>query len=313
MKFCIKDDLSLFEFHGSVFSLVSFDGKDLVVSVSMMNIHKNTPQNPSDYDMEIDSAQITFQNFGSVTYESGCVWKIGEDGKSYSVGPRVVYHGQDGIDRILEELKNDLTVYHFAKEDRGYTFDGCGIDPYFSIFFHFDHVLVCWDEYKKKAWYELHQQYQYDAVLHTQNGDEAVHLIVRCHAEPAYTKRMLNYAHSVTVSCVYDGKEYRGHGSDYLWIDAFADLQRQLPKGIWLKCCLTCRHGNQCPVGDAINEVFCTKDVSITQKSDLYFYTEDDKERKKHSKQYCDLCEAHQLQTDDFYTYSDYLHYLNKE
>ena len=63
MKFCVENDLSLFEFHDSEFSFVSFDGKDLIVSASMVNIHKDTPQNPSDYDMEIASAQIAFKIF----------------------------------------------------------------------------------------------------------------------------------------------------------------------------------------------------------------------------------------------------------
>ena len=97
MKFCVENDLSIFEFHDSVFCFVSFDGSDLVISASMVNIHKDTPQNSSDHDMEIASAQITFKNFHSATYEPGRTWKTGEDGKSYPVGPRVVYSGQDGM------------------------------------------------------------------------------------------------------------------------------------------------------------------------------------------------------------------------
>jgi len=148
--------------------------------------------------------------------------------------------------------------------------------------------------------------------LRTPNGDEKVQLIVGCHKEPVYYKGGLEQPPTVNVGCTFEGKEYWGHGKDYLWIDAFADLQRQLPEGVSLKCCLTCRHGNLCPVGNGVNEVFCTKDVLITQKSDLYFYTEDDKERDNRSRQYCDLCEDYQPQTDDFYTYNDYLCFLKK-
>ena len=307
MKFFVEDNLSLFEFHDSEFSLVSFDGTDLIISASMVNIHKDTPQNPSDYDMEISSAQISFRNFRSATYEPGRPWKTDEDGKSYPVGPRVVYSGQDGIDHVLEELRNDITVYHFVKkEDAGYSIGGCGIEPYFEMEFEFDSVTVSWDEYKKKAWYELHRQYRYDTVLCTPNGDVAVKLMVNCHEEPVYYKGNLEQPPSVNVGCTFEGKEYWGHCSDYLWIDAFSDLQRQLPEGVLLKCCLTCRHGNLCPVGNTVNEVFCTKDVMIPQKSDLYFYTEDDREREKRSRQYCDLCEAYQHQTDDFYTYNEF-------
>ena len=313
MKYCAKNDLSIFEFHDSEFSFVSFDGKDLVISASMVNIHKDTPQNPSDCDMEISSAQITFKNLHSATYEPGRTWKTGEDGKSYPVGPRVVYSGQDGIDQILKELRNKITVLYFVKkEDSGYSIGGCGIEPYFEIEFDFDSVTVSWEEYKMKAGYELHRQYRYDAVLHTPNGDETVKLMVSCHEEPVYCKGNFEQPPTVNVGCTFEGKKYWGHGSDYLWIDAFADLQRQLPDGVLLKCCLTCRHGNLCPVGNKKNEVFCTKDVLITQKSDLFFYTEDDREREKRSRQYCGLCDDYQLQTDDFYTYNDYLDFLEK-
>ena len=118
MKFCVENDLSLFEFHDSEFSFVSYDGTDLVISASMVNIHKDTPQNPSDYDMEIASAQITFKNFNSATYEPGRAWKTGEDGKSYPVGPQVIFREKDAIDRILEELQNEITVYHFVKKKK---------------------------------------------------------------------------------------------------------------------------------------------------------------------------------------------------
>ena len=314
MKYFVENDLSIFEFHDSEFSYISFDGTDLVVSASMVNIHKDTPQNPSNCDMEIASAQITFQNFHAATYEPGRIWNTGEDGKSYPVGPRVVFRDQDAIGRILEELQHEITVYHFVKKDgRGYSLGGSGIEPYFEIEFDFDRVVVCWDEFNNKAWYELHRQYRYDAVLHTPNGDEAVELRVYYHEEWVNYKGELVQSPAVNIGCEFEGKEYRGQGSDYLWIDAFADLQRQLPTGISLKCCLTCRYGNLCPVGNNPNEVFCTKDVSITQKSALFFYTEDNSERTKRSRQYCCLCEDYQPQSDDFYTYNDYLFFLKKE
>ncbi len=312
MKFCVENDLSLFEFHDSDFSFVSFDGKDLVVSVSMLNIHKDAPQNPYDYDMEIDSAQIVFRNFHSATYEPGRAWKTGEDGQSCPVGERVIFSGQEAIDRIIEELQNKIAVYHFEREECGYSIGGFGIEPYFTIEFTFDSVVVCWDEYKKKAWYELHRQYWYDVVLHTPQGEETVKLHILCHEETMYYQGARVEPPIVDIGCKYKGKEYWGHGKDYLWIDAFADLQRKLPEGVLLKCCLTCRHGNLCPVGNGVNEVFCTKDVLITQKSDLYFYTEDVIEREKRSRKYCSVCEDYQPQTDDHYTYNDYFYYLKK-
>lgn len=312
MKYYVKNDLSLFDFHDSTFSFVSYDGTDLVVSAAMVNVHKDTPQNPSEYDMEITTALITFHNFNSALYEPGRIWGIDENGESYPVGPQVVFSNQEAIDRILGELKNKLTVYHFEKEDRGYSIGGCGIEPYFEIRFDVDAVTVSWDEYKKKAWYELHRQYRYDTVLQTPNGDELVKLLVSCHEESVYCKGILKQPPSVIVGCTFEGKEYWGYGSDDLWIDAFADLQKRLPEDVTLKCCLTCRYGNFCPVGDNQNEVFCTKDVIVTQKSDLYYYTEDDGERKKRSRKYCDSCDDYQPQVDSFYTYSGYGDYLKK-
>jgi len=313
VRFCVENDLSLFEFHDSEFSLTHFDGRDLTVSAEMLNIHKGTPQNPSDFDMEITSAQITFINFHSATYAPGRAWKTDADGKTHPAGPSVIFCGQDAIDRILEELRNGISVYSFEKEENGsYFLDGFGIEPYFSMVFYFDSVEVCWDDYKKKAWYELHRQFRYDAVLHTPDGDETVKLMVGCHEEPVYYKGSIEQPVSVNVGCTFEGKEYWGHGSDYLWVDAFADLQKMLPEGISLKCCLTCRHGNMCPVGNGVNEVFCTKDVTITQKSDLYYYTEDDGERAKRSRPYCCVCNDYHSQSEHFYTYSDYLFFLKK-
>ena len=309
MKFCVENDLSLFEFHDSVLSLVSFNDRDLVISASMVNIHKDTPQNPTQYDMEIASAQITFRNFHAVTYDPMISCETDDDGQTHTAGQRMVFDGQDAIDRILEELQNEIWVHYFGKKDHGYILCGCGIEPYFEIHFNFDHVVVYWDEYKKKAWYELHHQYKYDAVLHTPNGDETVKLQINYSEEPVYFGR----SPQVSVGCIFEEKEYWGHGSEYLWTDALADLQRRLPEGIILKGCLTCRHGNFCPVGDSVNEVFCTRDVLIAQKSDLFFYTEDCAERDKRSKQYFDLCEDYQPQSEDFFTYNDYLYYLNGE
>lgn len=314
MKYCVENDLSLFEFHDAIFSFVGFDGKDMVVSARHLNIHKDTEPNPADYDMEIECAQITFKGFRTPTYEPGRVWKTGADGNSYPVGPRVVFSEQEAQDRILEELQHQIWVYYFEKKDNGkYYFDGCGEEPYFTIEFDADGVTVCWDQYIKKAWYELHRQYRYDSLLHTPKGDEAVQLTVICHEETVYINGVPEESPTVNVGCKYEGNEYWGHGSDYLWMDAFADLQRQLPAGVSLKCCLTCRHGNLCPVGNEHNELFCTRDAVITQKSDLYFYTEDRAERHKRTRQYCQVCEDYRQQCEDYYTYNDFLCFLNQE
>lgn len=243
MKFCVENDLSLFEFHDATFSFVAFDGRDLIISAEAVSIHKNTTQNPSDVDMELAFAHITFKNFNSATYEPGRSWVMGEDGQYHPVGPRIIYTHQEAIDKIIAELQEGLTVFHFEKEEKeGYSIGGCGNEPYFTIEFGFDSVIVSWNECKKKAWYELHHKYHFDSVVNSPNGDETVQLIISCYEEEVYINGVPVQPLTVSVGCKYDGKEYWGYGKDHLWIDAFADLQRKLPEGVFLKCCLTCRH-----------------------------------------------------------------------
>ena len=67
-----------------------------------------------------------------------------------------------------------------------------------------------------------------------------------------------------------------------------------------------------CPVGNAPDEVFCTKDVQITRKSDLYRYTEEPDEVGKRSRRFGDCCDDFRPQEEAFYTYSDNIFYLNK-
>ena len=142
------------------------------------------------------------------------------------------------------------------------------------------------------------KEYKRQLHLATPTGEQVVNASILCHGEDA--------SPSVSVGIRYGGQEFRGRGTDYFWTDAFADLQKQLPEGVTLKCCLTCRHGNMCPVGNEPDQLFCTSDVSITQKSDLYFYTEDPAQREKRSRSYTHVCGEYRPQTVEHYTYSDY-------
>lgn len=282
MKYCVLNQLHIFDFHDSSFSLLSFDGKDLVVSARAVNIRKNTRENPSESDMEIDSAQITFRNFRSAAYEPGRTWKTGPDGKSHPVGPRVIHTGPEGLKIILEELRNGISVYHFEKEENGrYSIGGCGIEPYFIMEFVFDDILVSWDTYRQKAWYELHRQYRYDALLHTPGGDEEVQLIVTCHQAPVYVGGILQQPPTVNAGCKYDGQEYWCHGTNVLWSDAIEDLQRRLPTGVFLKGCLTCAQGVFCSTLTPENRIFCTKDDTDPAV---------EAEQEKQSMPFCGLC-----------------------
>ena len=111
----------------------------------------------------------------------------------------------------------------------------------------------------------------------------------------------------------YQGKDIIAIGTHYPYDDAFSDLQNKLPKNVQIKCCVACCHGNQCPVGNAPNEVFCTNDVQISSKSDCFYYTEDEFEREKRSRRYWDFCDDFCPQNESEYTYSTYFYFLKNK
>ncbi len=115
----------------------------------------------------------------------------------------------------------------------------------------------------------------------------------------------------VEITVVYDGKEYVGKGKDDLWLYAFVDLQKKLPKNIKIACCITCKHGNMCPFGDIPRELLCTKKLKISDKSDIVDLF-DDKVFYENNKTLCDsYCNDYELQSDNYYTYSDYNYLVN--
>ena len=305
LKYCSIDHLHDFDFHDVEMKLEDFTENTLIVSAKHLNIHKGTAQNDSEYDMEIDLATMTFTGFSVESYEPDRTWKTDENGNSDSEDPVVIYTGQEACQRLYKELKCDLCVFSLTEEDHVFTLDGCGDSPYFVARFTFDSVRVEWDSYRKKAWYELHRYYKREICLTAPEGDQKVKLEITCHDEDVYSVkdgRTLE-APLVIVCLRYGDQDYLGVGSDDYWMDAFADLQKHLPQGVTLKCCLTCRHGNLCPTGNNIDEVFCTQDVSITQKSDLYFYTEDPTQRETRRRGSTDHCGNFEPQSERYYTY----------
>lgn len=111
----------------------------------------------------------------------------------------------------------------------------------------------------------------------------------------------------------YDKKEYRGKGIDYLWEDAFADLQRKLPDHVEIACCMTCKHGNMCPYGNEPRELYCTKHLNIYDINDLCEKF-DKNIISENNKTLCDsYCDSFEPQNDDYFTNNDYYINLKKE
>ena len=311
MHYSSNNRLQDFEFHDAELSLISWEDNRLVVSAKYLNVHKDAAPNNADADMEISEARITFSGFQIKEFEPSRTWKTDENGKSYTDDPLIIHTGAVARSMFENELKNSITVMGIVLKNDIYELGALGIDPYFSVRFLFSDVEIEWDDYRKKAWYELHRQYKKTIALSTPNGKCELDTNIICHDEDIYSFGGDKVeGPSVSVGIKYGEKEIWGYGKDFLWVDAFADLQKKLPDNVKIQCCLTCRHGNMCPVGNAPGELFCTKDVIITQKSDLFFYTEDDTERTSRSRDCTNVCEKYEEQSKDYYTYNDYLYYF---
>jgi HAD superfamily hydrolase (TIGR01509 family) len=118
-------------------------------------------------------------------------------------------------------------------------------------------------------------------------------------------------AAEITVKIEYLGKEYHGTGKSLEWTDAFADLQKNLPDGVRLQCCLTCRHGTLCPYGNIPNYVLCSKSETITSKDDVidWLYEMDDIEPMKRNS--FQNCEHFIFADEEHFTYNDFEYYLH--
>lgn len=148
-------------------------------------------------------------------------------------------------------------------------------------------------------------------TLRTPNGEEKVPFQILYDGEDEDGLKPI----AAHVGIKLQDQELWGHGKDYFWSDAFADLQRQLPEGVILKCCMTCRYGNMCPYGNYLNELFCTREFEIPSVEALCDWFDDaqiDARGGKYSHRCADACEAYSPQSPDFETYNDYLYELEK-
>lgn len=115
------------------------------------------------------------------------------------------------------------------------------------------------------------------------------------------------------ATLVYDGTEYRGQGNDYLLTDTLADLQMKLLEDVQLACCMTCRHGNMCPYGNTPDQLFCTKDIRITSKGDMCDLFDKTNPFEQRAVALFGYCEDFVCQSNDCYTYNDYLYQLEEK
>lgn len=312
MNFTSIDHPEHFCFHDSIWELMRREGDTVTFRISGLNIRKDTPLNDEDLDMELESPELTFRGFRLIRFEPGRPWGADEEGNPIPVGPRILYTGDEGMARLLG---GDFQTYDYTFKPGRWEFGGTGREPYFTVEFTFDAMEITWDAFRKPAWYELHRGRSHEATLHTPEGEKQANIVIYVHLEDVRSRTgEIIPAPSVNASVTYNGKTYSAWGKDdYLWLDAIAALQKALPEGVTIEGCVNCRHGNFCPTGDCPNEVFCTRDLTITRKSDLFEPTEDPAQREKRFRRFFHVCADWNHQSEDFYTYSDYLELLRKE
>ncbi len=88
--------------------------------------------------------------------------------------------------------------------------------------------------------------------------------------------------------------------------EALIQFDKALPSGWHIKCCLSCRYGNFCPVGNADCQLFCVTEFEPKEIRDLWYVTENDAERCKRSRNFFHLCDRYMPQSSHYFTYSDY-------
>ena len=156
MQYSSTNRLQDFEFHDSELSFMSWENNRLIVSAKYLNVHKDAAPNNSGTDMEISEALISFYGFELKEFEPSRTWKKDKNGQLYTDEPRIIHTDSIARKMFETELQNSITVMGIVCDEDVYELGACGIDPYFSARFIFSDVEIEWNNYRKKAWYELH-------------------------------------------------------------------------------------------------------------------------------------------------------------
>ena len=124
------------------------------------------------------------------------------------------------------------------------------------------------------------------------------------------THKELHVDAEVVIKIDYKGNTYLGTGKSLEWTDAFANLQKALPDGVNIWCCMTCKHGTLCPYGNIPDYILCSKNAVINNKDDVIDWL-DKADLEAIKKSSLGLCEQYDASNENDYTYNDYLYYLN--
>lgn len=159
MKYQVKNDISVFEFHDAELELLRYDKstKELVVLAKHLNIHDNTEQNQSEHHLEIKDAEIHFINFRNLTIDAGGIYKEDENGDLKPIEEPTYMSSDEALSFLLEKLSCNcfFSVFELTKtEDGSYYMPVSTMTCGFNARFNFDDIIISWNEYEGWAWYE---------------------------------------------------------------------------------------------------------------------------------------------------------------
>ncbi len=68
---------------------------------------------------------------------------------------------EEALAAFLKEIENIVTIYSFTQDGEGeYTLDGMGEEPFFTLHFRCDEMMIEWDDHSCPAWYVPHHRGQ---------------------------------------------------------------------------------------------------------------------------------------------------------
>ncbi len=157
--YSVTDNLDIFNFHDAELKLLNFkkNSNELTVSAKHLIIHKNTEQNPKNYDMEIKAAVITFTNIHDLDIVAGGLYIEDEKGELAPIEEPITMTDTDALDYLITVLSESdyFSVYELSKTGDGrYCMPVSCMPKSFNLYFSFDNVKITWSEYENIAWYE---------------------------------------------------------------------------------------------------------------------------------------------------------------
>lgn len=315
MAFCIKNSISDLEFNDSEIFGCKSEKSNLTLYIKHLNVKRNTVENSSDFDMEIDVAKLTFFNLSFVSLKLGDTWAPDNNGVMQCTKKGKKFSGIRGAKKFIKEISNSFCLSKFVTSKIPDITNGTDVfshelschgchEPYFDVVLLSDSFTIEWDRYRQKAWYEYTKQFSEPVLVKSSGIDQTIeaNIISRFNDDGDVI--------SSSVGINIDNDRLWGMGSTKEY--AILNLIKQLPHTIKLKSCITCRHGNFCPYGDNEDEIFCLKDIIPTQKTDILFYTSDPAECDKRLRRLLSVCDDYKPMEKDFYTYNDYHTHLFK-